>query len=475
MAAHKSLPRLLVACLCTLLAPSCANPDPETGSGTPGISLVRYAQIEIEPPTRDVRLLVGGLPIGGDTRYPIVLRNTGERLLQVRSVALFYAGPSDEEEPAFRLLLPDDVAFDRGPYELQPTGAAGDLPEELEIEVHFTHYDRRPRAARLVIESNSRVDSEIAVIVTTEQGVPVAVVNPAVIDFGNLQQGDVGRVPLTIVNTGAAPLTFSGFQMTGDQHFAFLDSENQLRWDLSLATEDGIAFVEPYRIEPGRSRTFQVEYQAVQSDLKEARIVLFTNARDADGVVIRRLIANRRQPRIEVEPTEVDFGRVAVGGQAVRIVRVFARGSAPLQVRELTLDGGPRSNFSFDLTRIPGFEDGGHPTPQRPIQIAENDFVEIRLLYTPDMEVVDDLGRAVSESDVLSMESDAFSRRTHVSYHCRARASSRPAPSRRSRCWMATRFLPQTVVRLRGPGQLLELRQDHGLPLERRTTARERG
>ena len=436
---------LLLACLLALMAQACADSDPTSTSPGSGFERLRLPQIELDPDTREVSLAVGGLPVEAVIRYPIRVRNTGERELRLHGVELHYSAPTDEPAPSFVLNLPPEVSFEQGPYILRPTGEQGTAPEELILEVVLLHFDDEPRTARLVIESDSHLDPEIEIVFTTEEGFPVARVTPDPVDFGTLQGGDLARVPLTIINSGRAVLELSGFQMAGHQGFTLVDEVRERQWTLDSSTEAGVSFNTPHLIPAGESLSLTVEYEALTPERREAQLVLFTNTDENGGAITRRLLANSHSPRAEVEPTVIDFGRIAVGATGVRLVRLLSHGSAPLQVTELTLD--QQADFGLDLSEVPGFGGAALPTESDPLIIEPNDFVDLRILFTPEAELLDQDGIAVAQSDTLTIASNSFERAHTVSLSGTGVIST--CPEAHIHVLDGTEVSPQTVVRLR--------------------------
>ena len=396
----------LLPVVATLALASC---DDGSGSGR-GPSLLTFAQIAVTPEQLDVRVIAGNVSLGDSETFPLRLRNIGQANLEIRSITLSYAPPAGVEEPApaFELVLPAGLDLATGPAVVRPSGSAGDDPEELVVEVVFRHHDRVPRSARLLIESNSRENDPLSVVFLSEEGVPVMSVSPDVVDFGSVSAGEELEFALTVFNTGTSDLYFNGFQLFGDPGFSFVDPVRGLIWKMSGETQDGVLFAGPHIIGPARSERFAVRFSPETVEMQEARLILETNDPAPGAGVVVRLLANREVPLVEVRPSSIDFEDVAIGATLARTVHVYSRGSAALEIVGIEPAEDTSRDFTFDLRRIPDFEDNRRPTEDDSIVVPVNDFVEISVLFTPDMESRGDDGEPLPDVGALLLRTNAY-------------------------------------------------------------------
>ena len=443
----RALPLLLLG---VLLLVAC---DDGSGPGQ-GVSLETFAQVNIAPGLRDVRLIAGTVPLGESEPYVIRITDVGQADLEITGITLTYAAPPgvEEEAPAFELVLPSSVDLAAGPATLRPSGSVGDAPDELALSVLFRHNDRVPRTARLLIESNSRDDAALSIVFTTEEGAPVVAVTPEELDFGSVAEGEAPSLTLTMVNSGAADLYFTGFQLFGDPGYTFVDPTRGESWPLSSETQDGVLFESPHVIGPNRSVAFEVRFTPGTDRLQEARLILVTNdERAGDGLVVR-LVANRVTPLAVIEPEAVDFDRVPIGATLPRFVRVYSRGSAALEVTGLSLLDGTSFDFTLDTSLIAGFEDGRLPTEHDSIIVPVNDFVELAVLFTPNMEVRNGQGELVADQGTLRVETNAYVSPVDVPLTGYGLISDCPIAA--PRVVEGEEVTPQTTLHLRGDESL---------------------
>lgn len=351
-----------------------------------GLALERFAQIEVTPPDRDVVLVVGSLPAGETTDYTLFLRNTGQRDLEIRSVELRYTPPGDtvEPEPPFNLVLPASLEEGRGPAVVGPLDDPGSAPPELPVTVVFTHRDEVPRAAELVIESNSKNDDRLVVSLRTEEGRPVAVLSPDEVLFGEVQAGESPEISVTLLNTGAADLIWSGFRLSGDSDFTFVAPDGAGEWPVSATTQGGVELPAPVVVSPNASAVFGVRFAPSGDRAQEAQLVLLTNDPEQSGGIPVRLAGNQRLARIEVVPESVDFREVIVGSLGAVFVRVRSVGTGELAITGLSLAEGSSLDFALDLNDVPLLPDGVAPTPEAPVVVPANETLSFLVTYAPD-------------------------------------------------------------------------------------------
>jgi hypothetical protein len=425
------------------------------GDASQGIVLQEYARIEVDPPGRDVRILAGNVPIGETDAYLLTIRNTGEADLLISEITLTYAPPAgvSEELPSFTLRLPEGDDPARAPIRLQPSGSVGGGRETLPLRIVFRHQDREPRSARLVIRSDSREHDPLNIVFTTEEGQPVLVPSPREVDFGSISSGQTEELPLTLLNNGNADLLFAGFQLIGHTGFTLVDPANPAEaWPLGKATEDGITFLRPHVVAPNRSLVVPLRFTPQSARTHEARLVLFTNdSRDQAGLPVR-LVANRELAHVGVRPESVDFGIVPIGATRPRVLVVASTGSAELVVHDVHFGEGTSTDFELDLTGVPGFEDGSLPSVERPLRLGVGRAAEVRINFTPDMEVRGEGDVRLPDTGSLVVATNAFDPLVEVPLTGTGAITTCPVAD--ARVLNGEEVTPQTVLQLRGDGSL---------------------
>jgi hypothetical protein len=143
--------------------------------------------------------------------------------------------------------------------------------------------------------------------------------------FGKVQVGRARRVDFLIKNEGRSPLKISGIRPVAEPFPAAFG----ITLDAEVHVEPGLTGKVPIVFAPNAP----VDYLG--------EVVLITNAKPREFAVA--LSGTGVSQSVEVGPTVLDFGRVKVGGQAVRTVtlRNLAVFAEPLLVGELGGEGRP--------------------------------------------------------------------------------------------------------------------------------------
>jgi hypothetical protein len=149
------------------------------------------------------------------------------------------------------------------------------------------------------------------------------------LDFGDVGENSAVRREAVVRNRGTAPLTVSS-----------VDVEGADRRNFSVAA--GAAFVVP----PGRSVPVAVTFTPDRK--REFRASLSVRAEASDRSVSVRLAGRgvEPEPRVSVTPPDLYFGSSSPGAVARRDITVSNRGTAPLDVRSLSVAGRHREAFS---------------------------------------------------------------------------------------------------------------------------------
>jgi len=291
----------------------------------------------------------------------------------------------------------------------------------------------------------------------TEEGAPVLVPSPREVDFRSVSSGAEEELALTLLNNGNADLLFQGFQLIGDLGFTLVDpggepGDEEQTWPLSKETEDGITFPQPHVIAPNRSLVVPLRFSPQSAQVHEARLVLFTNdERDEAGLPVR-LVANRTMAHAGVEPEAVDFGIVPLGATRPRTIVVASTGSAELVVHEVRFGERTSADFELDLTGVPGFEDGAQPTADRPIRLGVGEAAQLRVNFTPDVEVRDEQDQRVPDTGSVVIVTNAYEPVLAVPLTGTGAITTCPVAD--ARVLNGEEVTPQTVLQLRGDGSL---------------------
>lgn len=435
----------LVAALGALVA------GPGCGDAGGGVEFERFPQIEIEPPELDVPVPVANAPLGGSITHRITVRNTGQRDLVVSGIELEYVAPvgTDEAVPAFELVLEPAADPREAPVRVAPAGAAATSAEAFAFDVRFHRYDNVPRSARLVIRSDSRESPALEVVFTTLHGAPVVLLSTPVVDFGTVPGGASKEEVFTVLNNGTADLKLSGFQLIGQPGFAFFDPVRSEEWELGADTEDGVIFAIPHSVPPNGSMELAVRFSPRIASVQEAQLILLTNDPSASQVSLG-LVANREMPAIRVTPDAIEFGETAIGGEVPLPVDISSRGTAPLEIVELSLDPAGSADFHLDFAGVPGLAAGEVPTEERPLRVEVNDAIRVHVVFTPDVEVRDEAGRFVADRTKVRLRSNAYE--SSIEMPVEGTGVIATCPTARAEVEEGEEVIPQTVLHLTSNG-----------------------
>lgn len=176
-------------------------------------------------------------------------------------------------------------------------------------------------------------------------------VEPPLLDFGNVPIDRLATRPLTLTNDSTHPLEV--FSVATDPAHPAFDT-------------DGLAV----RLAPGTSVQLPVRFGPTRLGLDESALEVRTSSvREPTSRVVLRGIGGG--PEIAVVPGSVDFGEVPEGGlqtRAVRITNVGADPSLPkLLISGVTMAGSPEFRSGFAA----------------PIELGPGEFFDLELIYEP--------------------------------------------------------------------------------------------
>lgn len=165
---------------------------------------------------------------------------------------------------------------------------------------------------------------------------------PEPVDFGSVERGQDRVLQVTGTNQGRAKLLIESIRKDKGSSPTF-------------SFPDGLPST-PLTVEPGKSFTFKVKYQADTNPIDRGRI-LFTckdgcapNHSEADkrkNPYPLQLIGTLGKATIEVEPTVLDYGFIANGTEATKKFRIHNRGGATLRISKIGLKRLSSGAFRF--------------------------------------------------------------------------------------------------------------------------------
>jgi hypothetical protein len=382
-------------------------------------------QIEIEAGTtvnlgapQSLKFEKGQVPVGSTISQTVTIRNvaTGSAALGV-DISFVYVNPNVDEPngPSIKVsgvvAGSETITENNGVWhaDLQPLGSGG---AEMVVTVEFLRYDDSvPRNGRLTVQSDTRQSFEQTVVIpfTSAEGLPVANVQPKLIDFGQVKAGETPKKPIQVSNTGSDPLVISNVLFQGHPDYGF---EYQ---GTTFEPGEDIQFDPPITVDPNAVETFVVSFTPLTDVPAEGKVVFYTNDPAHPSGILVEIKANTEGPCIQVNPKKVQFGGKLIGNKALLPVEVISCGTADLAVTNVMLTDASNDNFKVDYTTLPGFEDNSSPTGDNPLNIPVNNQATFNVEYVPNIEnPLGEDGQPVLDNGIILIESNAFDAKLEI-------------------------------------------------------------
>ena len=392
------------------------------GGGGGGGSLSSKPQIEVEHGSAKVDALApaqinfkkGEVAVGDVTTETITIRNVavaGADPLDL-DMTFTYDAPGGVEEgaqPSLQMLSVtkggEAVAFE-GNRALTSVGSFESTAHSVEVVIQFRRYDDNfPRTGYLSIISNTRSSSEQSITIpfSSQEGLPVANVQPLLVDFGQVKAFEEPKKPINVANTGSDDLRISNvlFQGHPDYRFSYQGTE--------FEPGEEIKFEPPISVDPNAIEVFVVSFKPLTDVPAEGKVVFYTNDPAHPSGILVELKANTEGPCIQVNPKKVQFGGKLVGNKAQLPIEILSCGTADLVVTNIVFTDGSNPNFSLDYTTLPGFEDNSKPNAEVPLTIPVNNQSTFNVVYVPSIEnPLGEDSQPVFDKGIILIESNAF-------------------------------------------------------------------
>ncbi|WP_257447012.1 choice-of-anchor D domain-containing protein [Archangium lipolyticum] len=294
------------------------NP-PMTGTGVAG-------QIKVEPSF----LAFVDPPVDVDgtatAQAQVRISNTGKASLTIRRVR-------QPEDSSFSV---SGLPADGGTLTLGPAPDTGS-PQEWPLTVTFKPRQRGTFFTSTVIESDS-FSSPMLPLPLSGTGVAAAVVLvPDQVPFGQSNVGTATVQNIGINNVGEKTLYVA--------NIAFTDVEGS---DAGMALDFKTEMTFQQAVDAGSTLTVPIEFKPRQVGAREARAIIYSNARTADGGHAEaHLWGEGTVPGLKLDPTNLSFGDVLVGSPSEATLKITNTGSGPLTVNSITLGGPDMASFAL--------------------------------------------------------------------------------------------------------------------------------
>lgn len=220
------------------------------------------ADIDVTPMSLDFGVPVPDSP----TSKPVTIANRGAEPLRVDGIEL--AAGTD---PVYSVLIEDEVAF---PVELGPN-------DSLTVQVTYDAPTPVIQTGTLLVHSSDPDESTVEVsLIGGDASLPDILVEPEMLDFGDVARLTCKSLPLDVRNVGSTDLTLTEMNVTV---FGFGN-------DYTVSPQ---AFVVP----PGASQNVTVEYCPSLTGVQLGQIEIVSDDPDENPVIVS-LIGNGTPPPV---------------------------------------------------------------------------------------------------------------------------------------------------------------------------------
>ncbi len=299
----------------------------------------------------------GAVPLGATKRVELTLQNVGQQVLTVADVAI--------EAPFTVDLTATEIA------------AGGSRT----VALTFSPATAGETTGRLRFTTNANEEA-VDVALRGEGVQSVLRGSPPVVDFGAVSVGERAIREIILVRQTFVPVEG---QIVTD---AFIRPEH-----FELGSVPVFGQSEPFALAEAEELVLELAYQPQEIGRDDGRVLFeLTGAcGDACGVFVE-VRAEAVTPQLALEPLGLDFGTVGLGESSTKQVVATNRGTAPILVQSLRVDGAG-GEVEFDA-------DAGLP-----VRLEPDGFFVIRVTYAPTS------ARSLGGALVLTTDEDRFSER----------------------------------------------------------------
>ncbi len=263
-------------------------------------------------------LTFGSQPVGSTSaNQSVTLTNSGNAPLSISNIAVAGTNSGDFAQS-------DSCPVGTG------TLAAG---SSCTISVLFAPSAAGVRAASLQVTDNAS-DSPESVSLSGPGTAPAVGLTPAALSFGSQLVGSTsGTQPVTLTNTGAAPLAISNIAVTGANAGDFVESNNCPGASSSLAANATCSIL--------------ISFAPSVAGSRSANVQITDNAGDSPENVALTGTGVPLAPAVSMSPSSLPFGSQPVGStSANQSVTLTNSGNAPLSISNIALAGANAGDFA---------------------------------------------------------------------------------------------------------------------------------
>jgi hypothetical protein len=167
---------------------------------------------------------------------------------------------------------------------------------------------------------------------------------PTALDFGSVLPGEAATKQVRIIDIGGAECILSSIA-------------------LGPATDAwfGLSGPSEVTVQPGASALVNVSFQPAKASIPLTRTgeLTFNASSETRGYVALPLTAKIQSDcKLDVSPTALDFGHVALDNTATRTVQLVNRGTGPCEIQDIAIGPGSDSQFHLDSPNAFALEPG---------------------------------------------------------------------------------------------------------------------
>lgn len=289
--------------------------------------------------------------LGADGVKVVRITNTGSGPLLIKDVAL-----TSEPAGAFT------VAADAMPTAAAPVSIAPDASWELTVTLDGSKVPEgaRPRGS-VTLSTNTTIPDGLTSFVfflQRETTIAKLVLQPPLVDFGDVASGTTSTKTLNVLNTGAAPLTISRVTLSGDPGYTAL-------FEGTTLTSGGAAVTlpTPVTLEPSSARHVEITFDGRGGTAAaQAELTFGSNDAAAPEGTSAKLYANLAGPCLRAIPPRVDFGAKNVGATSAQSFQLESCGARAVRIAAMTLVDDGDGVFEVDPMSLPLTLEAGQRT-----------------------------------------------------------------------------------------------------------------
>ncbi len=292
--------------------------DASDDASAPNITLTGDVIITQDAQGKTYTIDYGNVTVGQAVQRNLVIRNTGNAELSVSVITL------DQDPNA-------EFATSRG---VPPALMIGPGSEET-IVVTYTAKDGLTDHALAKIFSNDPDEPEIRVQLNSDfKGVPALVVDPILLDFGDVAVGEQPTKSVTLSNQGSGNAVLRILSVVPEAPVA---SAYQV---LVLRLSDGEPVTLPLYLNRGDGLEARITFAPPGRNAYNGNLVITTDLAGSE-VTLVALRGRAGAPAIRVEPSQLDFGQVPTNTRpADRSIDISNAGKGDLTISSLDLLAG---------------------------------------------------------------------------------------------------------------------------------------